>query len=280
MTVQYSRAALSLAAAPEQLSRPVERFCSGRGLDGRRDCFERFSPEIASAWNESFMSTFPPHVTAALLADARESVVQAGEVLDRGAEHADRATLALIGDGLMRTYIRAGSGRQVTTRYAWPGDVVGAQMVVLASIADQGAHDLWRIYGGHTLHVEALRATRVLNLASARFLELAKTDASVACALARSLAYLQVEAEQVLADGLFLSIRARTARHLLDLAVSRDGVLVVTEGHQEIAEAIGSVREVVSRTLVRLRNDGIVDRREGVTVLLKPAVLHAIAAAG
>jgi CRP-like cAMP-binding protein len=66
----------------------------------------------------------------------------------------------------------------------------------------------------------------------------------------------------------------------MDLAVSRDGVLVVAEGHQEIAEAVGSVREVVSRTLVRLRDDGIVDRSGGETILLDPAALHAIAAAG
>jgi CRP/FNR family transcriptional regulator, cyclic AMP receptor protein len=249
------------------------------GLDAR-GAFGAFSSEVAAAWDESFMSTFEPQATQALLADARESVVKAGELLYRGAEHADVASLALIADGLVRTYFRAESGRQVTTRYAWPGDVVGAPAVVLTSFGDQRAHDLWRLYGGHTLHAEALRDTRVLNIAPARFLELAETEATVACALARSLAYLAVEAEQILADGLFLSIRARVARHLMDLAVSRDGVLVVVEGHQEIAEAIGSVREVVSRTLVRLRDDGIVDRRDGETVLLDPAALHAIAAAG
>jgi CRP-like cAMP-binding protein len=98
--------------------------------------------------------------------------------------------------------------------------------------------------------------------------------------LTRSLAYLQIEIEQMLADGLFLSIRARVARHMMDLAVSHDGALVVAEGHQEIAEAIGSVREVVSRTLVQLRDEGVVDRRGGETVLRDPAALHAIAAAG
>jgi CRP-like cAMP-binding protein len=245
-----------------------------------RDAFAAFSPEVASAWNDSFMSTFPPQVTEAVLADARESVVEAGAPLYRGSERADISFLALIADGLVRTYIRSECGRQVTIRYAWPGDVVGAPAVVLASFGDERAHDLWRIYGGHSIHAEALRDTRVLKVAPAGFLELAQTHASVACALARALAYLQVEAEQMLADGLFLSIRARVARHLMDLAVSRDGVLVVAAGHQEIAEAVGSVREVVSRTLVRLREDGIVDRRDGETVLVDPAALHAIAAAG
>jgi CRP-like cAMP-binding protein len=226
------------------------------------------------------MATFSPRAIETLLADARESVVKAGELLYRSAEYADIKFLALIADGLVRTYIRSDSGRQVTIRYAWPGDVVGAPAVVMASFGDQRAHDLWRIYGGHGLHAEALRHTRVLEIVPARFLELAQTDASVASALARSVAHLHLEGEQILADGLFLSIRARVARHLMDLAVSRDGELVVVEGHQEIAEAVGSVREVVSRTLVRLRDDGIVDRRDGETVLLDPAALHEIAAEG
>jgi CRP-like cAMP-binding protein len=249
------------------------------GLDAR-DVFERFSPEVASAWTDSFMSTFSSDATQALLADARESVVKAGEFLYRCQAPGDVSGLALLADGMVRTYIRAESGRQVTTRYAWPGDVVGAPSVVLASLTNARTHDLWRLYGGHSMSAEALRDTRVLHVAPARFLELAQTDASVACALARSLAYQQVESEQILSDGLFLSIRARVARHLMDLAVVRDGVLVVAAGHQEIAEAVGSVREVVSRTLVRLRDDGVVERRDRETVLLDPSALHDIAAAG
>jgi CRP-like cAMP-binding protein len=242
--------------------------------------FGAFSPKVPSAWNDSFMATFPPHVTQALLADARETTVDAGAVFYRGAEHVDMAILALIADGLVRTYIRADCGRQVTIRYAWPGDVVGLPAIVLAGVGDERGRDRWKLYGGHNLHAEALRHTLVLKISAPRFLELADTEASVACALATSLAYLTVETEQILADGLFRSIRARVARHLMDLAVSRDGALVVTEGHQEIAEAIGSVREVVSRTLVRLRNEGIVDRHDGETLLLDPAALHAIAAEG
>jgi CRP-like cAMP-binding protein len=247
---------------------------------GARNAFERFSPEVAAAWNGSFMASFSSSVTGTLLADAREAVVEAGEELYGATEYPNLTFLALIADGMVRTYIRSDSGRQVTIRYAWPGDVIGAPAVVLASFGDERAHGLWRIYGGHSLHAEALRDTRVLQIAPTRFLQLAQTDASVASALARSLAHLQVEVGEILADGLFLSIRARVARHLLDLAVSRDGELVVAEGHQEIAEAMGSVREVVSRTLVRLRDDGIVDRRDGAMVLLDPAALHEIAAAG
>jgi CRP-like cAMP-binding protein len=242
--------------------------------------FGPFSEQVASAWSESFMGAFPPHVAEALLEAAKETIVPAGQVFYRGAEHGDTAILALIVDGLVRTFRAGEGGRQVTIRYAWPGDIVGVPALVLAGVGEEFGQERWMLFGGHRLHGEAVRDTLVLKLSPTRFLELARTEASVAYAVAKSLAHLTVEAEQMLEDGLFLSIRARVARHLLDLAVLREGVLVVDEGHREIAEAIGSVREVVSRTLVRLRDEGVVDRRERETVLLDPAALHAIAAAG
>jgi CRP-like cAMP-binding protein len=226
------------------------------------------------------MARFPLKVTEALLDGASETLVRAGELLYKGWEQVDAAELALIVDGLVRTHVHARSGREITIRYAWPGDVVGLPALVLAALDGEQGRNRWELYGVHRLHAEALRDTSLLKLPSARFVELAQSDASVAFAVANCMARLTVETEQMLEDGLFLSIRARVARHLLDLAVWRDGALVVAEGHREIADAIGSVREVVSRTLVRLRDEGLVERRETETVLLDPAGLHAIAAAG
>lgn len=250
---------------------------------GRRKvvaAFAGFSEQVAPAWDESLMGEFPAHITQALLEGARETSVRAGEVFYRGAEHVETAVLALIVDGLVRTHLREESGRQITIRYAWPSDIIGAPAIVMAGVGGDRGADRWKLSGGHRLHAEALRDTLLLKLPPARFLELAQAEASVASALVMCLARLTVETEQMLEDGLFRSIRARVARHLLDLAVCRDDALVVAEGHREIADAIGSVREVVSRTLVRLREEGVVDRREGETVLLDPAALHAIAAAG
>lgn len=242
--------------------------------------FSAFSEQVASAWEESFMGGFPPRVTKALLDGASEATVRAGDVLYRRDEDLDSAIVVLIVDGLFRTHIRAENGRQVTLRYALHGDVVGVPAVVLAGDGGARGRDRWKLYGEHRLYLEALRDTRLLKLSPERMLELARSEASVASALATALAQLTLLAEQTLEDGLFLSIRARVARHLLDLAVWRDGALVVAEGQREIANAIGSVREVVSRTLLRMRDEGIVGRRAGAMVLLDPAALHAIAATG
>jgi CRP-like cAMP-binding protein len=247
---------------------------------GSADKLARFSASVAAAWEDSLMASFPPHVTEALLEDAAEVTVKAGEVFYRGAQHVETMILALIADGLVRTFVQAENGRRVTIRYAGPGEVVGVPAVVLAGLGDDQSRERWRTYGGHSIHGEALWDTVVLKLSPARFLRLAETEVSIAAALATSLAQRTVETEQILADGLFLSVRARVARHVMDLARWQDGSLVVDAGHQEIAAAIGSVREVVSRTLVGMREEGIVDRRGGQTLLLDPAKLHSIATAG
>ena len=51
---------------------------------GPAGSFEQFSPSIAAAWRDSRMASFPPHVTEALLEDAREVTFKRGEVFYRG----------------------------------------------------------------------------------------------------------------------------------------------------------------------------------------------------
>jgi CRP-like cAMP-binding protein len=258
----------------------VVAIATGQGASLTTKDLGGFSPSVASAWEGSFMASFPQDVRRDLLSEAHEAVVTADEVFYRGARHAATAILALVADGLVRTFVETEDGRRVTIRYAWPGDVIGAPAVVMAGLGDERSLQRWRMLGGHAVHGEALRDTLILKLPLARFLRLAQSEVSVAFPLAVALAYRTVETEQVLADGLFMSVRARVARHLMDLAVWRDGSLVVAARHQEIAEAIGSVREVVSRTLVSMREEGLVDRRDNEMVLLESAALHAIAAAG
>jgi CRP-like cAMP-binding protein len=61
----------------------------------------------------------------------------------------------------------------------------------------------------------------------------------------------------------FQPVRARVARHMLDLSHVDAGQTVVNASQQTIADAIGSVREVVSRVIVQLRDHGIIHRADG-----------------
>ena len=82
----------------------------------------------------------------------------------------------------------------------------------------------------------------------------------------------------------FATVRQRVARHLLDLASARVGPaatpgqeasqeLVARVSQQELADAVGTVREVVVRVLRELRQDRVVRTERDRIVLLEPARL-------
>ncbi len=68
-------------------------------------------------------------------------------------------------------------------------------------------------------------------------------------------------------------MRERVIRHLLDIASEqqRDPTLVARLSQQELADAAGSVREVVARVLGKLRDEGLLRTHDGELELLEPA---------
>ena len=67
----------------------------------------------------------------------------------------------------------------------------------------------------------------------------------------------------------FATVRQRLARHLLDLASERrrGPELVARLTQQELADAVGTAREVVVRVLRELRAEGVVETgRHGITI--------------
>jgi CRP/FNR family transcriptional regulator len=72
----------------------------------------------------------------------------------------------------------------------------------------------------------------------------------------------------------FMSVRQRVAGYLLSVAAPQpDGGLVVPITQQQLANAIGSVREVVARTLHDLRSDRLVSVSRGRVSILDRAGL-------
>lgn len=249
---------------------------------GEANPFVGFASNVRSAWNESFMAEFDDAAIAALLEDAREVRLEAGEVFYRGTHHADMVTLALVISGLLRTAVADHQGREMTLRYATEGAVVGLPAVILAGAPPAGerADPLWLQVGGGSVSGEALQRSYVLKLSPARFRRMVSEQAAIAWPLVRYVARETLAIQQLLAEGVFLPVRARVARHLLDLA-QRDGRnLMVRATHQEIANAIGTVREVVSRVLRSLQAEGQVLREGNDLILVDAAALHAMAVGG
>lgn len=231
--------------------------------------FAPFSPAVADAWASSWLASFPPRITRLLLAEAHEAHLAAGDLFYRGAYHDHMAMCALVASGQLRIYRQTETGRQVTMMYHYPGAVAGAPALLLGGAQNDSKHarQPWQALGGRRVYGQALRDSTLLRFSTPQFLHLVRTEPTVAWAMAGYLARLAAIKEQMLTDDMFLSVQARVARHLIDLAAPDDGVLTVSVGHQEIADAIGSVREVATRALLDMRRSGLISRQGNKTVL-------------
>lgn len=204
------------------------------------------------------LGRLPAEVLTRLLDGLTVIQVSAGTVFYRPG---DPVGVHVVVEGLVRVAMSSEEGRQVTVRYARRGDVLGVPVNVTGSapVTAQAVTDA------------VIIATRVGVLP-----QLAQRDPRVGLWLAEELATRVQGLLAELAMNTFWPVRRRLARHLLDLAVDAQhgDELVVRASHQELADHIGSVREVVARTLAALRADGLIRPDEAGIRLLDP---HALA---
>lgn len=125
--------------------------------------------------------------------------------------------------------------------------------------------------GPYPASVRAETEVEALFLERKDFLKLCREHPQIACsALAvfgRKLRILVSLLEAVTFGG----VRQRLARMLLDQA---DSTQHITATHQELALALGTVREVVSRNLSRFQAEGMVHLKPREIELLDPAALR------
>jgi CRP-like cAMP-binding protein len=189
-------------------------------------------------------------------------LVQPGHLIYRAHDH---PRLVLMVSGLARVVVTSAEGRQATIRYARPGDCVGGVSVVTD----------WQ-----EVRAEAVTGADVLFLNVDRLRRAAQTEPQVGWLLAQAVGEICTEVIDMMATNVFGTIRQRLARHLLDLAVRRGGRLVVEQDQREMADAIGSVREVVGRTIRELRDQKLVSRCQEGLRLDDVVRLHELAVSG
>ncbi len=214
---------------------------------------------IDEALGKSILAAFPPTLRNTLTQDAIHVDLPAGTTLY---EEQDEPRCGLVITGLIRVYMAALDGRQITVRYARPGELLGIAAIV---------------GGPAPVSVQVLTDAALL-LLNVRTLQMsAQTEPQVGWLLAQEVTHRLYDTLEALAGNTFGSLPQRVARHLLDLAASRQqgrGLLVkVTQ--QELADAVGSVRPVVARVLRDLRVEGIITTSSDGIVILKPAELYA-----
>jgi CRP/FNR family transcriptional regulator len=200
-----------------------------------------------------FLRSLPRDAAERLLGEAIRLNLPAGAVVYRDEES---PRLIVVVKGLLRVFLTSVDGRQVTVRYARRGDVSGLALV---------------IGGPAPMSIQAMTSSLVLALRVDTMRHLLASDRGVAAACAEELTRQLHELLADLSDQAFMTVRQRLVRQLLLLATSdSDHRLVVSAAQHELADAIGSVREVVTRNLHQLHVEGLIDTRRDEIVLLEP----------
>ena len=222
----------------------------------------RDNPPSQAVVPGGFLEALPRESATRLLAEAIAIDVPAGSIVYREDE-APRVIVVV--SGLLRVFLHAPDGRQLTVRYARPGDVAGLPLV---------------LGGPAPLSIEALMPSSLVALRPDTLRSLLGVDARVARACVDVLTRQFREVVDDLAGQAFQTVGQRLARHLLDLAQPADHLLVVTASQQQLADAVGSVREVVARVLREFRDEGLVRTGRDRIVITDAARLSRLVAGG
>lgn len=219
------------------------------GLESRASAWAaQRSREPLAAWEELIAE-------APIVKVAAASQVPAEGLLDEAA--------GAVLDGVVRLYSVTSSGRQLTVRYCRFGDLVGLSSAIA---------------GPAGFKAEAITAVTLAVLPTDALRAAALRDARFGWSLAQEVAKASIQCMRTLAGRQQRSTLSQLATHLLEWALpAPDGTTVARANHQQLADATGTAREVVTRALSSLRDCGLVTTRRGAVAILDPAALSRIA---
>ncbi len=207
-----------------------------------------------------FLSLLSEDNRSRLLAGAKHGTFSPGSIVIRP----DGPPAAyLLETGLARTYWNVPDGRQATMAFTHPTELVGVNAIT-------GAPP-WLF-----LQVITETSFAILDIDVVR--KLAATDVEVSKAVAAHLSRRLREAYRLIAVRTLGNIKERVAYDLLDRAAQSQlvvGRLEVRATQADLADSVGSSREVMSRALRELRVDGIVETAPSVIRVLDPTRLAA-----
>lgn len=200
-----------------------------------------------------------------LVSTSRRLGYAAGEtIIDGGG----RLVPGVVVDGLVRLVVRTADGREAIFRTVGPGSMFG---LVAIFDADRSVLTLERA-------IVAARRSTVVLFDRVALVRLAHEHTGLAVYLIRNFADYSTVLTDAAAQFAFLTVRQRLAGHLLGIAApAADGRLAAAATQQELANAIGSVREVVARNLYDLRREGVIAVSRRQVAIVNPGALAAYA---
>ncbi|MEA2638095.1 MAG: family transcriptional regulator, cyclic receptor protein [Chloroflexota bacterium] len=190
-----------------------------------------------------------------------EAHITAGALIFRAGQ---LPKIALVVAGIVRVFISTQLGRQMTIRYARAGDLIGLSPYLAGT-------DQWNAEAITDVSVKVLSFDHLRNAGA--------HDPELPWRIAQHVAAVTVDALRTVADASGQPITVRVARHLREMALrGPDGRTVVHVSHQRLADAVGTVREVVSRELTAFRAEGVIDRTAGSVRVIDEDRLASLAA--
>jgi CRP/FNR family transcriptional regulator, cyclic AMP receptor protein len=227
----------------------------------------RLDEDARAAIEASHLRSLPSEALARLAVDASRSRLPAGSTIHREGDTSPH--LEVVVSGLIRVFVTAPHGRTMTARYCRPGALIGAVSLFASPFLLPAT-------------IQAVTDADLLAFRASVVRRAAERDARVARALIDELSERVLSFIAEIPGSAFATVRQRVARHLLDLASEGQTgpELVAAIGQQDLADAVGTVREVVVRALRELRQAGLLETRRDRIVLLDPERLLSEAYAG
>lgn len=209
----------------------------------------------------NFLSLLSAANRSRILEGSTRAVVPAGTVATRPG---DQPLAYLVDSGLARLYWNVPDGRQATIALVRPNELAGGAVAL--------GDSPW-------VFMQVLTESELTILDISRMRRLAAEELEVSAAIATHLAMRVRDAYRLIAVRSLGNIRERVAYDLLDRAAQSQlvvGRLEVRATQADLADSIGSSREVMSRALRDLREEGIVETAPGVVRVVHPAGLASI----
>jgi CRP/FNR family transcriptional regulator len=198
----------------------------------------------------SFLGDLPEDVREILLRGTQQATYRTGATI----RESDSAPLpGIVLEGLIRSYVWAEDGREATVTYSRPGDAIGVCAPLVKS---------------SPMALQALEETTVMYFNTQRYEMALATEVALAHTVMERMA-LEIQRSSAAVRGFaFGRVRQRLAAHLISLAApDKSGKLVARVTQQGLAEAVGSVRDVVSRAMAQLSTCGLVVTSHGRVVI-------------
>jgi CRP/FNR family cyclic AMP-dependent transcriptional regulator len=163
-------------------------------------------------------------------------------------------SLYIIVSGRVKIYVSDDKGKEIVLSEAGPGEYFG-EMVL-----DEGPR---------SASVKTLEPTQFLVIPKEDFTEFLVKSKEFSLRLILKLIRRVRALTNEVKNLALMDVYGRVARMLLDLAVDRDGVLVIEKRptQQEMADRVGASREMVSRILGDLTSGGYIEvERDRITI--------------